>query len=376
MLSLYIHIPYCVRKCLYCGFYSTVYAPQEADGFISALELEAQSVPTSLTKRRISSIYLGGGTPTVLSLHQIDRVMHIIKRTFLFADNVEFTVEANPHTAKSSCLKALLGHSVNRLSLGVQSFSDSVLLALGRPHNAKQATDTFNRARSLGYKNIGIDLIFGLPGQTRAEWEKTIDAAVLLNADHISAYSLSLEGGSHFMRQAEAGRLRLPDDETVAGMYELAVSTLSGAGYHRYECSNFCRPGFECRHNQNYWARGEYLGLGPAASSFLEGQRYDNIADASEYTRLLSSGLSAVVTEETIGKDAAARETILLGIRTTRGVNLDRYAQEYGSGIFHRLEKKIGLLEAAGLLFISEGWLRLTDRGFLLSDEVVTRLVA
>ena len=222
MLSLYIHIPFCVRKCLYCGFYSTVYTPREADGFISALKREAISFQKRLSNRRISSIYFGGGTPTVLSLPQIDRVMYIIRSSFLFENNPEITAEANPHTAITSRLKALLAHGVNRLSLGVQSFSDGKLKALGRLHTAKQAIDTFNRARAIGFTNIGIDLIFGLPGQTKAEWERTLDAALRLNADHISAYNLSLEEGTHFLRQAKAGKLMLPDDEKVAEMYELA----------------------------------------------------------------------------------------------------------------------------------------------------------
>ena len=376
MLSLYIHIPYCAQKCLYCGFYSTIYAQEEADRFISALEIEVQNIQKSLPDRRIDTIYLGGGTPTVLSPTQLDRVVRIIERSFAFEKEVEFTVEANPHTAVEVRLEALLGHGVNRLSLGVQSFSDDILNSIGRLHDAKQAVDSFCLARSIGFKSISIDLIFGLPGQTIEDWERTIDTAVLLKPDHISAYSFSLEKDTHFMRMAKAGKLTMLNDEIVAGMYELAVCKLNRHGFDRYEISNFCRPGHACRHNQHYWIRGEYLGLGPAASSFFAGQRYDNTADVSSYIRLLSTGLSPVVTREAIGRESAARESIMLGMRTARGVGLSDYKRDYGCDSYERLREKIVSLEGTGLLFVSDERVRLTDRGFLLSDDVVTRLTS
>jgi oxygen-independent coproporphyrinogen-3 oxidase len=376
MLSLYIHIPYCVRKCPYCGFYSTPYSSQKADDFIAALQIEAESCGEILANRRIGSIYIGGGTPTVLSLEQIGRVIALIKKYFTGEDNAEFTIEANPHTVTISALLFLLERGVNRLSLGIQSFSDTVLHILGRLHTASQADEAFRLARKAGFRNIGIDLMFGIPGQTMAEWEQTLDAATALRPEHISAYSLSLDEGSQFMRHAKAGDFVLPDDELVAEMYELAVRKLHCSGFLRYEISNFSLFGFECRHNQNYWERGEYLGLGPGASSFLAGRRYGNIADTAEYVRRLSKGLSAIDTEETVGADAAARETILLGLRTAQGVELRRFQREHGTGCLRNLEKNIGPLEAAGLLFIKDGYLRFTDRGFLLSDEALRSLCA
>jgi oxygen-independent coproporphyrinogen-3 oxidase len=375
MLSLYIHVPYCVKKCLYCGFYSTPYSPQDADAFIAALRKDAEQWRNIITDgRSVGSIYIGGGTPTVLSIEQLGQVIAVLKQYFLFQDGVEFTVEANPNTVSHDYFPFLLEQGVNRLSLGIQSFSDTILCVLGRPHNAQQAADVFMHARCAGFKNIGIDLIFGIPGQTMTEWEKTVDAAITLKPEHISAYSLSLDEGSQFMRNAKAGMFVLPEEGVVAEMYEQAVRLFSDAGYGRYEISNFSLPGFACLHNQNYWNRGEYLGLGPGASSFVDGKRYVAIADSVEYVRRLSSGLSTIGSEETVDMDSAAQETLMLGLRTTQGVDLHRFQRAYGTGLLNRLKERIGPLEAAGILVMTDGCLRLTDRGFLLSDEALIRL--
>lgn len=374
MLSLYIHIPYCAGKCQYCGFYSTPYVPQSADDFLSALQREAELREKNIGDTRFGALYIGGGTPTVLSREQLRRVFVVVEKYFTFDDNAEITIEANPNTVTEGGLSFLLEQGVNRLSLGIQSFSDTVLRTLGRAHSVGQAVDAFRRARSAGFKNIGIDLIFGIPDQTGEQWRETVDAAIALKPDHISAYGLSIDEGSQFMVRAKEGKLALPPDEIVAEMYEHAVRQLGSAGYRRYEISNFSLPGFECRHNRNYWERGEYLGLGPGASSFLAGKRQDTIADTPEYTRRLLQGLSAIGAEEVVGVDLAARETILLGLRTGQGVDLHRFQRLYGTAILKRLKENIGALETAGLLLMTDGHLRFTERGFLLADEVLARL--
>jgi oxygen-independent coproporphyrinogen-3 oxidase len=374
MLSLYIHIPYCVRKCLYCGFYSTPYSPRKADDFIAALKIEAEQSRENIINGCMGSIYIGGGTPTVLSHEQLGQVIAAMRRYFSFDDDAEFTVEANPNTLSSGYLSFLLEQGVNRLSLGIQSFSDKALSVLGRLHNAREATDAFKRARISGFKNIGIDLIFGIPGQNATEWQKTIDAAIALRPEHISAYNLSLDEGSQFMRLAQTGEIVLPEDEIVAEMYEHAVQSLSRAGYCRYEISNFALSGFACMHNLNYWERGEYLGLGPGASSFLAGTRHDNIADCDEYARRLCNGLPARQFEEIVRADLAATEMLMLGLRTVQGVDLLRFRREYGTDLLNHLREMIGSLDAAGLILMTDERLRLTDRGFLLSDEALKRL--
>ena len=324
--------------------------------------------------RPFNSIYIGGGTPTVLSPLQLELLVRVIREHFLIDDRVEFTVEANPNTVTGEMLSLLLAQGVNRLSLGVQSFSDEILQTLGRLHSGEQAADAFRLARIAGFKNIGVDLIYGIPGQTATHWEETLDAAIALKPEHVSAYSLSLDEGSQFMREAEAGRFTMPVDEVIATMYERAVIKLNNAGYERYEISNFMLPGRECRHNMNYWDRGEYLGLGPGAWSFISGRRSANVPDITEYSQRLSSGRTAIDSQETIAPEVSARETIFLGLRTTKGLDLLRFEQGYGADLLHRLEKNAVPLSDAGLLRMAEGRLRLTDRGILLSNEVLARL--
>ena len=374
MLSLYIHVPFCVRKCRYCGFYSTEYSSGSADAFISGLKHEVEQYRNDFRRRLFTSIYIGGGTPTILSPEQFGLLVGVIRDNFLFTDGVEFTVEANPNTVTHEKLSLMRSQGVNRLSLGVQSFSDEILQTLGRLHTAKQAADAFRVARSVGFKNISIDLIYGIPGQTADHWEEALDAAIALKPEHVSAYNLSLDAGSQFMRESEAGEFALPDEEICAAMYERAVITLNNAGYVRYEISNFSLPGYECRHNMNYWERGEYLGLGPGAWSFISGRRYANIADTLEYVQRLSSGRTIIDDQEIVGPRSSAREMVLLSLRTSQGLDLSRFEQEFGPDPLRRLERNAVPLRDAGLLRVKDGRLTLTDRGILLLDEALARL--
>jgi oxygen-independent coproporphyrinogen-3 oxidase len=374
MLSLYIHIPFCVKKCLYCGFYSTPYSQEHADEFLSALRREAVLYRDAFSGRVFDTIYIGGGTPTALSLDQISGLLDIISEHFHISNDREFTVEANPNTVSEQKLKLLLDSGVNRLSLGVQSFSDTLLRTLGRLHTAEEAVVAVKCAKQAGFQNIGIDLIYGIPGQTKSLWRESLERAIELGPKHISAYSLSLDEGTWFTQEVEAGRLSLPDEETVAEMYEHLVSDLARAGYHRYEISNFSLPAFECRHNVNYWKRGEYLGLGPGAWSFVSGKRYANVSDVREYGRRLAAGSSAVEYEEMVRPEQAAAEAVMLGLRTEAGIDMRRFAQEHGMQAAKQLKKNRERLDNRGLLFSSPDRLRLTDRGILLSDDVIGRL--
>jgi oxygen-independent coproporphyrinogen-3 oxidase len=374
MLSLYIHIPFCVKKCLYCGFYSTPYSVKGADQYISSLQLEAAGYKHDFLNALFNTVYIGGGTPSALEPEQLDRVISIIRDQFRIAHDAEFTVESNPNTITSEKLELLRERGVNRLSLGIQSLSDELLVTLGRLHTAEQAIEAFSLARGSGFNNIGVDLIYGIPGQTMTQWEKSLDAVIGLKPEHLSIYSLSLDEGSQFHRMAEVHRFTLPDDEIVAQMYERAVLKLRRAGFDQYELSNFSLPGFECRHNMNYWERGEYLGLGPGAWSFVSGRRYANIADNTEYSQRLSRGLPVVHSQEVVATATAAREAVLLGIRTMKGLDLEQFERDFGKDLLGRLERNISKLEDSGLLLLRDGRLKLTDQGMLLSDEVLARL--
>jgi oxygen-independent coproporphyrinogen-3 oxidase len=375
MLSLYIHVPFCVGKCHYCGFYSTIYTPELANEYVAALCFEAEKNQQVFDGRTFDSVYIGGGTPTALSADQLEKLIAALHKHFHISKDVEFTVEANPKTVSGSQLALLREAGVNRLSLGVQSFHDDVLKTLGRLHSAREAVDAFMLARSAGFTNIGIDLIYGVPGQADGQWDEALDTANFLKSEHISAYSLSVDEGSRFRKETEAGRFALPGDEQVATQYRHAVKSLGLAGYSRYEISNFSLPGFICRHNMNYWERGEYLGLGPGAWSFISGRRYRTIADVREYSFRTNSGLPVIGEEEAATLRQAANETVMLGLRTVQGVDRVRYEQEFGADAAQRLEKNAAPLKQAGLIEESKGRIRLTERGFLLADEALARLV-
>jgi oxygen-independent coproporphyrinogen-3 oxidase len=234
MLSLYVHIPFCVKKCLYCGFYSTPYTAQNADHFLDALRLEADGIAGAFSNREFMSLYIGGGTPTVLSTHQLTAMISIIRSHFKIAPDAEITVEANPQSGAEPLFQALRKAGVNRLSIGVQSFSDLLLTTLGRPHHAAQARDAFQNARCSGFDNIGIDLIYGIPGQSSNDWRRTLDHALELRPDHLSAYGLSLDEGSVYQQEAASGALIMPDDDAVAELYDTSIEQLSAAGFFHY----------------------------------------------------------------------------------------------------------------------------------------------
>jgi oxygen-independent coproporphyrinogen III oxidase len=375
MLSLYIHVPFCVGKCHYCGFYSTIYAPEQANEYVAALCFEAAKNQHVFNARIFDSVYIGGGTPTALSSDQLEKLIAALNRHFHISRDAEFTIEANPKTVSESQLALLREAGVNRLSLGVQSFNDDVLKTLGRLHSAREAVDAFMLARSAGFANIGIDLIYGVPGQTDIQWNETLDRAIFLKPEHVSAYSLSIDEGSRFRRETKAGRFALPGDDQVATMYGRAVKDLGLAGYSRYEISNFSLPGFICRHNMNYWERGEYLGLGPGAWSFISGRRYRTIADMREYSLRTSAGLPLICEEEVATLRQAANETVMLGLRTVQGVDRVRYEREFGADAAQLLEKNAAPLKQAGLIEKSIGRIRLSEKGFLLADEALARLV-
>lgn len=377
MLGLYIHIPFCVRKCPYCGFFSTRYEKVIADEYLSALPLDIAVHSRYLREQTIGSIYIGGGTPTTLSPDQFSRLFNIINEHVHLTAGAEITVEANPNTVTADSLFLLKRLGVTRLSIGIQSFSDEVLALLGRVHSANQAIAAVRAARDAGFGRIGIDLIFGVPGQTEEQWNNTLETATSFNPEHISAYSLSLDEGSQWYRDAKEGRREPPDDDTTANMYGSAIQFLTSHGYHQYEISNFCIPGYECRHNINYWDRGEYLGLGPGAWSFIGNSRWANIADVDQYACRLRSGITVRDhdRDETVNGEQAALEKLFLGLRRTSGVELADYGSLFGGGALDSLLSRIGDLERDGLVHIQKGTLVLTGRGMLLSNEVLSRFI-
>ncbi len=312
-----------------------------------------------------------------MSQDQFSRLFEFINRHIHLRADTEITVEANPNTASANSLMQLKGLGVTRLSIGVQSFSDEVLDHLGRVHSARQAIEAVHAAHDAGFGSIGIDLIFGVPGQTEEQWNNTLATAISLGPEHISAYSLSLDKGSQWYRDAKDGRREPPDDDSSAKQYAAAITALASHGYDQYEISNFCLPGHACRHNVNYWDRGEYLGLGPGAWSFIGNRRWANTADVERYVSCLRSGITVQDhdRDETVNSEQAALEILFLGLRKTSGVDLAAYGALFGEGSLNSLLCRIGDVERDGLVVIRNGALMLTRRGMLLSNQVLARII-
>ncbi len=374
MISLYVHIPFCVKKCRYCGFFSTQYDQHDADEYLQALGQEAVGYADLYRNASFSTVYIGGGTPTACSPEQLNALMSLLNRSLPIAAGAERTIEANPNSLSADHLSALRKSGINRISLGVQSFSDEVLKFLGRIHDSDTAVRAFRQARNAGFDNISIDLIYGIPSMSDHQWQETVSQAIELEPQHISAYCLSLDDGSRLKKEVDAGGITMPGDESTAAQYDAAVVLLRRAGYERYEVSNFAKPGYECRHNINYWERGEYLGLGPGAWSCIGRRRWRSVPDVETYCSRIRSGSPVIEEEEAIDQDQEARELLMLALRTSKGLDLDRYETAFGIDRGRELREKAEPLIKTGLAIVEQGQLRLSNHAFLIAHEVFLRL--
>lgn len=371
-LALYIHIPFCRRKCGYCSFIS--YAGREADipAYIEALKKE---LALRAGGQRVNTIYFGGGTPSLLFPVQISEILRTIRAGFEVAEDAEITTEANPGTIDGPYLDAAHKTGVNRLSLGVQSLNDQELTLLGRLHNAAEAREAVGLAHTAGFDNLNLDLIYGLPGAALSDWKDTLEQAVVLCPEHLSLYALTLDEGTPLHRAVEAGEIPAPDPDAAADQYEFAEDLLESIGYRHYEISNWARPGCECRHNLVYWKHLPYLGVGVAAHSFLEGRRLANTPDISKYIEDISRGQIPIDQDEEIGPDLDLAETVIMGLRLTEGVNYRDIWRTFGIDALYRYRHRIRELVEAGLLESDGTYLRLTRRGRLLGNEVFWRFL-
>jgi oxygen-independent coproporphyrinogen III oxidase len=375
MLSAYIHIPFCVTKCPYCGFYSTGYDSLLVDRFLEALAIEMKDRLRDPRCGQFGSVYIGGGTPSTLSPEQFSRLFDLIDEHLTLDVGAEITVEANPNSATAEKLAVLKSRGATRISIGAQSFDETVLASLGRAHSADTARTAVRSARTAGFSNIGLDLMYGVPGQAEEQWQRTLEAALSLEPGHLSVYCLSLDEGSKLSQEAKAGRVTLPDEDTTARMYHTAARVFAEAGYRHYEISNFCKPGRECRHNNNYWDRGEYVGFGPGAWSFIGNSRTATIANVSEYILRMTNSIDAVATREVLDREQEASEILLLGLRKTTGIDVDHFERLFGSAAKDDLMMKIGKLDGTGLFRMHHSRLSLTMRGFMLSNEALAAIL-
>ncbi|OQX10630.1 MAG: hypothetical protein BWK76_20400 [Desulfobulbaceae bacterium A2] len=373
---MYLHLPFCRRRCPYCAFAAVAGAEQLIPAYLTALRRELARRAPHWQGRTLQSIYCGGGTPSLIPAEELTALVAECRRTWgAEAEALETTVEVNPATIDEAALSILRRGGVNRLSIGVQSLRDDELRTLGRLHDAATAVATVRQARSAGFNNLGIDLIFGLPGQTAAQWRETLQRAIELTPEHISLYELTLEENTPFAARQTQGTLALPPEEEVLAMMQLSETLLPAAGLLRYEIANYARPGRESRHNRNYWQNGDYLGLGAAAVSCLNGRRWSNERDPARYCEILQAGNDPLVDEETLPPEARFRETVMLGLRTIAGVDLAELQRRFGLDARSYYGDTLNALLRQGLLELAGPHLRLTRTGLPLANRVMAELI-
>ncbi len=394
MTSLYVHVPFCLRKCYYCAFYSLSLAEHAGDErdkireYLTGLEQEIKVRHTE-APTGVSSLFLGGGTPTALNPQELDRLLNFISSRFSFPSTdkdglfpIEKTVEANPGTITKEKLAVLRHYGINRISLGAQSFNDSQLQIIGRIHTSEDIKLGVELIREAGFANLNLDLMFGLPGQTIEEWQDTVRQAVSLAPEHLSIYGLSLEEETPLGRQYDLSSLSkqekppLPDDDQQADMYEWVVSFLETQGYIHYEIANFAQPGFEGRHNLSYWQGKDYLGLGPGAVSCLDAVRTKNVQDVDLYLNKLASGIKPVGEEvESLTREQQISEYVMLGLRTTKGIDIKLFEEKFKINIQDIYGYKLVNYIDRDLLLLNEGWLRINPAYLFVSNSILRDLI-
>jgi oxygen-independent coproporphyrinogen-3 oxidase len=377
MESLYIHVPFCTRKCGYCDFFSVEYDEDLVERYLDALEKEMQFYSEKLCT--LQTVYIGGGTPSVLSEDGLERLLNAVSRNIRVNDGYEFTIEANPLTLSGKKIDIMNNYLINRVSLGVQSFNDKMLAALGRAHNEKEAEDAL-RLVTRNFDNFSIDLIYGIPAQDITVWEYTLKRAVSYDPPHISSYELTPEAGTPLYSGITANKVIMPEEESILSMYETATRILSDSGFNHYEISNYALRGFESAHNLNYWRRGEYIGLGPAAHSFLNGKRYKNVVNITDYCQKLDSGIAPFEEVADLSHADEIKETIFLGLRIAEGIDLGKIVEKVKHVIDPGIEyDKVvaGLRQYIDkeLLRIGNDRLSITEKGYALSSTLIVEIM-
>ncbi len=366
--ALYIHIPFCVSKCIYCDFNSIVIKSQIVDEYLKAIEKEIQST----TERYFfTTVFIGGGTPTVLNEAQLSRLLAMIAKHVNVADLKEYTIEVNPGTLNDEKTNILQNNHVGRISIGIQSFNDRYLKLLGRIHSANEAIDIFADLREKGFENISIDLIYGYPAQTLNEWIIDLRKCINLSPEHISAYCLSYEQGTPIVEMADSGALEKTDQEEELKMYEFTNDFLRNEGYIHYEISNFAKQDKECKHNTVYWENREYIGIGAGAFSYINGERYCNIKNIKEYMSSVKSKKELKCFSEKLPQKKRASEILIMALRMTSGISKEDFFLRSGFDLNELFEKQLSNLTQAGLINFDDERIKLTKKGLSLADSVM-----
>jgi oxygen-independent coproporphyrinogen-3 oxidase len=374
--SLYIHIPFCEKKCIYCDFYSLEKSEQYIDDYIEALnaEIDIYSKDSRFANGELSTIFFGGGTPSILEPEQIDAILQKVFYSFKFAPDIEITLEANPGTVSKNKLTGYIAGGINRLSFGVQSFYEDELKFLSRIHNSEQAIEGYKLARDSGFRNINLDFIFALPNQTTEKWKMNLQKAIELSPEHLSTYSLIVEPNTPLFKMIKIGRAEPVDEERDAEMYKITIETLEKAGYEHYEISNFAKPGFRSRHNFSYWEHLPYLGLGTSSHSFDGENRFWNVRDLKKYIANLSEGKLAIDGQEKLNNEQLIFESIFLGLRKREGLNIDRFQKKFGVDFLDRYKKVLDSLDKE-FFILKDNFLKLTEKGLFVCDKICEEFV-
>jgi oxygen-independent coproporphyrinogen-3 oxidase len=367
--GIYLHIPFCNTKCIYCDFYSITDHSRKNE-IIDCLIKEIEEKSLSLKDKRFDTIFFGGGTPSLLSYNDFSRLFSSLYSNLSISDNSEITIEANPGTLQKNKLNDFKNLPINRLSFGVQSFIDSELKFLTRIHSAKQAITSIKTAQDKGFDNISLDLIFALPDQTIDNWQYSLDKAIELNTQHISAYSLIYEEGTVLFGMFKKKKVNKANEERERELFDFTMDYLRGNGFQQYEVSNYTKEGFECRHNLKYWNRNQYIGFGPSAASFIGNQRWVNTKDINEYIKRINSGRAAHDLFETIDEQTSVYEYIFLGLRS-KGINLKNFSDIYNFDFENKYSEACSFLLQNGLAEKINSTFRLTSKGYALCDEIL-----
>lgn len=376
-LGLYLHFPFCTNKCAYCDFYKELHNKQAESRYFESLKLETDLAfdQLGLDHPEIDSIYIGGGTPSLAGLDHLEDWLAQLRTKARISSDCEFSLECNPESVTREKFEGLQALGVTRPVIGIQSFDAKLLRRLDRKHKVEQSHQAVYLAGALGFKSFGVDLIFGLPGQTSRLLSADLDTLVDLDPPHVSYYQLTVEEGTPLSARIRAGKIRLPENELMLAMYSAGVERLEEAEIKRYEVSSFAREGEECQHNLKYWTGEDYLGLGPGAHSFISGERFAVVADIAEYNRALAEGHWPIEKDES-ARHERIEEAVLLGLRMTAGITNDDFVARFGVPLTDCLKQdQLNLFEESGHLELHDTGLRLTHEGMLVADEIIRRLL-
>ncbi|NLX65085.1 MAG: oxygen-independent coproporphyrinogen III oxidase [Clostridiaceae bacterium] len=374
-IGLYIHIPFCKQKCYYCDFPSYPGMEDYWESYIDALLQELILKAEEFQTPYVETVFVGGGTPSLIPAAFISKILDTVYIHYNVASDCECTIECNPGTLSEEKLKIYKDSGVNRLSIGLQACQDEILKALGRIHTFEDFLSSVELARKHEFDNINADIIFGIPNQTFEQWQETVARIISLDLDHVSCYSLLIEEDTVYGNMRKKGTIKEAEDELDRKMYHYAVDSFNAAGLYQYEISNFAKPHFRCRHNMNYWRRGEYLGVGAGAHSHYNGRRFANTTDIALYIKGVNSRKPVLSEDNYLSREDRLEESIFLGLRLNEGIDISKLSREFGTDLESRINKKLQKLISQNLIERNGTVIRLTEKGMDFANAIIVELI-